>query len=479
MSHTKNLVLDRDPHFRVDPNTRKIEYMSSDSLVLIQGDHNSERVTFAVPRYVEGHDMSECNTIQVHYINMSSANKATKSSGIYEVDDVQIDPNDEYTVLFTWLLSQGTTLHVGSLNFVLRFACTEGSSVLYSWNTAVYSQINILETIDNINNMPTAYTDVLENWYAELMMAGELGKNVVNQTKDKALAEIAVEKEQCLEEIAKAETDAIEHIGAVEVIREIEQDILDNIDAAEKKTVNEVNKVTKEAVSQVESAAETANKATEDLNTAKDKYLEDVAASITEATEAVNKIKGNFAKDIDEMEIKVAEDLDVFRAEADSIVADAKTEAIESVEAAAEETINEIKISEVKSARYLKNQPLPYRELDSVCSEGVYVYEGDSNDAEPIYGSPVSTTTGFRLYVTSEVYTQFDGDVNRATQTLETIEDIPRIFKRTSVNGEWKPWIEYVHAQKPLPDNYDGVCILGNVKEEGVYVFKTEKNESV
>ena len=43
-------LYDSDPHFSINADTRIITYTSPEKLILIQGDHNSEIVTFDIPR---------------------------------------------------------------------------------------------------------------------------------------------------------------------------------------------------------------------------------------------------------------------------------------------------------------------------------------------------------------------------------------------------------------------------------------------
>ena len=50
MAHTHD-VIDYDKHFVIDPVTRQIDNKSG-KIVLMQNDHNSERFTFEIPRYV-------------------------------------------------------------------------------------------------------------------------------------------------------------------------------------------------------------------------------------------------------------------------------------------------------------------------------------------------------------------------------------------------------------------------------------------
>ena len=74
MSHIHS-VYDGDTHFKIDPVTRQIENTSG-KVILMQNDHNSERFTFEIPRTIDGHDMSQCNAVEVHYINIDAKDKS-------------------------------------------------------------------------------------------------------------------------------------------------------------------------------------------------------------------------------------------------------------------------------------------------------------------------------------------------------------------------------------------------------------------
>lgn len=47
-------IYDTDPHFVIDAVTRAITTQSK-KLKLMQYDHNSERLTFEMPRHIDGH----------------------------------------------------------------------------------------------------------------------------------------------------------------------------------------------------------------------------------------------------------------------------------------------------------------------------------------------------------------------------------------------------------------------------------------
>ena len=154
MNHS-HVLYDSDPHFKIDPISRKITNESSTKTTIIQHDHNSERFTFEVPRYVEGHDLSLCNIVEVHYLNIEG-NSKTVRNGVYSVDDLHVKEDDENTVACSWLISDNATQFVGQLQFLLRFACAQEDTgtIDYVWNTGIYNSISISLGIYN-NDTPS------------------------------------------------------------------------------------------------------------------------------------------------------------------------------------------------------------------------------------------------------------------------------------------------------------------------------------
>lgn len=169
MAH-KHSVYDTDLHFIVDPITRKIT-TECKKMQLMQNDHNSERFTFEIPRYIEGHDMILCNVVQIHYININSSNNQERNSDIYVVDDLQLSPDSETVVVGSWLVSNNATTYSGTLNFVIRFACVneDTGEIDYQWFTDIYSTITVSKGIYNVDIITegNAY-DVLTQWKEEI-----------------------------------------------------------------------------------------------------------------------------------------------------------------------------------------------------------------------------------------------------------------------------------------------------------------------
>ena len=160
-------VFDTDPLFIVDAITRTIKNMSQSKVSIIQGDHNSERFTFQLPRYIEQHDMMESSKVEIHFINSGSG----QSKGVYTVDDLSINDEDTSTVKCSWLLSKATTSHSGKLAFKIRFVCfaDDGVTVAYEWNTAPFTGISVGEGMDCSDAVTDEeYNDIIAQWKNDL-----------------------------------------------------------------------------------------------------------------------------------------------------------------------------------------------------------------------------------------------------------------------------------------------------------------------
>lgn len=151
MANTARLV--------IDPITRKIS-TKYEKIRLVQNDNNSIRITFEMPRYVRGHDMSNCSTAEVHYDNISIDRKQ-KNSDVYVVTDIIVAPEDDETINFSWLVSRGATQIVGNVDFSIHFGCNEDPDLEYAWHTTTYSGIVVLEGKHNTQSVVEKYPDLV------------------------------------------------------------------------------------------------------------------------------------------------------------------------------------------------------------------------------------------------------------------------------------------------------------------------------
>lgn len=211
MAHIHN-IFDAEPRYVIDPVTRLISKLSKGDEVIVQGDHNSERFTFEVPRWVDGHDMSTCDRVEIHYINIGSN---ARKSDIYKVNDLQFDPDDTQKVICSWLIAQTATSLSGSLNFVLRFVCTSGSTIEYAWNTLPYTSIKVGAGINNSEELIQRNNDILQQWYSDLVTAGNEGINKVEEAAAAARASILEYGEQVKNSIPSDYASLVVQTGGV------------------------------------------------------------------------------------------------------------------------------------------------------------------------------------------------------------------------------------------------------------------------
>ena len=215
-------VYDTDSHFSINPITRALRNEASSKTHLIQHDHNSERFTFEIPRFVEGHDMSLCNKIRVHYINIDSKTKEQKT-GVYKVKDMQISPEGDDVVICSWLISRNATQLVGSLNFLIRFSCVTDGVVDYAWNTATYSGISVSDGINADETMEQDYLDVIEQWKASVVKGFE---DDLERVADEMKADVTAWKET---ESANVIAATNEIIGQWNEVLDFERVRIDNL----------------------------------------------------------------------------------------------------------------------------------------------------------------------------------------------------------------------------------------------------------
>ena len=146
MAHIKASVVDPDRHFEIDANSRLITAYFGNTEILMQGDHDSEVFRFRMPKIIEGHDMTECDRVEIHFTNTSSDN-VNVSKGVFVVKDLAIE-DDEF-ITFSWTISRKVTKYGGRLKFNIKFRCTEENRIIYSWGAYCEGGDWVREAEDN------------------------------------------------------------------------------------------------------------------------------------------------------------------------------------------------------------------------------------------------------------------------------------------------------------------------------------------
>ena len=204
-------VPDTDTYFVIDPVTRKIENTNPKKHVIMQYDHNSERCTFELPRFIDGHDMLECTSVTVNVDNIevveSEGGEVAEprvNSDAPDMTDLRIHPNDPEKVITSWLISRNSTQLAGILSFHIEFKCVDSNgNVVYEWSTDNFNEIEVKARKKNGEAAISEYTDVFEQWRTRIFGAG-----------DSVMANIAAEGEA---QVAAVKAESTTQQEAVEL----------------------------------------------------------------------------------------------------------------------------------------------------------------------------------------------------------------------------------------------------------------------
>lgn len=165
-THTDDIIVDanEDAHFIINTTTREISMSnaSNKKLTIMQYDKKSERYSFDIDKIIDGHDLTKCNRVQIHFTNIGS--NRLHNDGTYPVDDVQVNLSDENKLTFTWLVGEEATQYNGMLSFLVTFECVDGDEILYRWSSSIYKSIQIAVGMDNNNTVFEVYSDELLKW---------------------------------------------------------------------------------------------------------------------------------------------------------------------------------------------------------------------------------------------------------------------------------------------------------------------------
>lgn len=144
ITHATHTVADDDIRYIIDGTTRDITNLTGSKLYVMQYDHNSEILTFQMPRVIEGHDMSLCDEVKVLYINKKKSTIPSEET----ITDFALAADDENLLVFSWTLSESVTANDGPISFQFRFVCHgEGGSVLFRLYSGQYSFIEVRPSI--------------------------------------------------------------------------------------------------------------------------------------------------------------------------------------------------------------------------------------------------------------------------------------------------------------------------------------------
>ncbi len=156
----------------------------------MKGDTNSQYITFQMPRYYDGVDLTTKQII-VRWYNEGNVEKGGSYSDICDARY-----NEDY-IRFAWLLDFGVTEYKGQVAFAFENIGTNEIDKSYVWKTA----LGKLEITDNVDN-GAGGDEPSEDWFTNLMAridemykAAEAAENMARVAEEKAAdANTAAEK---------------------------------------------------------------------------------------------------------------------------------------------------------------------------------------------------------------------------------------------------------------------------------------------
>lgn len=132
-------VSDTGTPYEIVPLTRSVAIAPGNEIVGTVGDGQSERVTFRIPRYYDGHDLSACDQIWINWKN------AGGTEGTYLVEDRETEGE---MLAFSWLLSAAACSTEGVLAFSIHFAdLGSDGEILYRWSTRRIDRMVVAPTL--------------------------------------------------------------------------------------------------------------------------------------------------------------------------------------------------------------------------------------------------------------------------------------------------------------------------------------------
>ena len=206
--HThEHVVTDNDSYFVINPDTHEIENASRTKNVIMQYDHNSEKFTFELARYVEGHDMMLCNRVRVHFNNIDGTT-LEENADVAELYDLAPCPDDENKVVCSWSITRQATQLAGTLNFLVQYECIDDAGeTVYEWHTDIYDKVEVRKGRNNSEQAIVEYSNILEQWYQRIFGTGESVMADIANAATEQISAITAEGEKQVADV-NAEGDA-------------------------------------------------------------------------------------------------------------------------------------------------------------------------------------------------------------------------------------------------------------------------------
>jgi hypothetical protein len=122
------VVVEMDNYITIDNNRKFILPEDFNTTIAYEGDVNSQIITFKCPKIYEGHDLSQCDTKRLRWINEKGGREGSSV--------LQPEVNDDNTFLLKWEAPAEAFNHSGPLSISITLSDYVEGRLAFSWNTA-------------------------------------------------------------------------------------------------------------------------------------------------------------------------------------------------------------------------------------------------------------------------------------------------------------------------------------------------------
>lgn len=114
--------------------------------IAYEGDVNSQKITFKLPRTHEGHDLAGCGLKVIRWKNTSI--KAEDSSNLNLIH------TNATNIIVEWIVPPAAFVAAGNIEVAITFYDVLNDSLAFSWNTASFSGFKVEKTLSQVGKIP-------------------------------------------------------------------------------------------------------------------------------------------------------------------------------------------------------------------------------------------------------------------------------------------------------------------------------------
>ena len=170
----------------------------------VQYDHNVNTIIFDCPRYPDEDPTVDMSKMQIFINYMLPNKKLGASQGV----NVEIDPEDNTLMHFSWKITRAITQYKGVLStLVCVKQVNDDGNEVYHWNTVMFQRFTVYEGMEcseviveenadiiasiseSFSGFNSKYDDVLVK-YNEMMEVKEQAQTIISQTSEEQISKL-------------------------------------------------------------------------------------------------------------------------------------------------------------------------------------------------------------------------------------------------------------------------------------------------